>query len=241
MRVVISSDYHTDKKTLGVDRYDDVRQAAHQSVEVAIREKADAWAFLGDLCDPEDGYEVARGLELMIELEARLRSARIRRILISGNHDPYENGTGRTVLSPLRALVGGVDGGLHIAETPGLFTIGDVAVLLLQYPPVSCSCDLAEYAGSMAKDMLARGVRTGLVLAHATYIQGAVEGEETLEMPRGRAVPLPVDVIPNGWMVCCGHFHTPQVTPGGVLIPGALARLTKGEAKNKPRFIVLDL
>ena len=241
MKAVLISDLHTDKKTLGVDRYDDVRQAAHQSVDLAIREKADAWAFLGDLCDPEEGPEVARGLELMIELESRLRTARIHRILISGNHDVEEAGQGRTVLSPLRALVSAEEGGLHIAESPGSFTIGDVAVLLLPYPPVSRPFDLAEYASAMVKDMLARGVRTGLVLAHATHIPGAVEGEETLEMPRGRAVSLPVDVIPNGWTVCNGHMHTPQVTPGGVIIPGAVCRLTRGERENVPRLVVLEV
>jgi len=241
MKVVISSDYHTDRRTAGVSRYDEIRAAAHQTVDVAIAERADAWAFLGDLCDPEDGEEVARGLELMLELESRLRRERIKRILIAGNHDVVESGQGRTVLSPLRALVSSADGGLHIAETPGCLRVGDVAILLLPYPPVSRPFDLADYARAMVKDELARGLRTGLVLAHATYIPGVVEGEETLEMPRGRVVELPVGVIPEGWTTVNGHFHTPQVTPGGVIVPGALARLTKGEASNEPRFIVLEV
>jgi DNA repair exonuclease SbcCD nuclease subunit len=244
MILVATSDWHTDRKTLGVDRYDDVRQAAHQSVDYAIRARANLWAFLGDLCDPEDGYEVARGTELSLEIALRLRGAKISSFWIAGNHCPYENGLGRTVLSPLRALASDADNKLHLFEEPGsrVFDFGSdqFHVIALPYPPVSRSFDLADACrAELTKPR--RDTCATIVLAHATYIPGAVEGEETLEMPRGRAVPLPVDVIPKGARVLNGHYHTPQVTPGGVLIPGAPARLTKGEAKNEPRFIVLDL
>lgn len=239
MLAVISSDYHTDRKTQGFDRYDEIRAAAHQTVDVAIAEKADLWAFLGDLCDPSDGAAVARGVELTLEIALRLRGARIRSVWLSGNHCPYEDGSGRTVLSPLRALASDVDDLLFLFETPGSWlSLDGVRVVALPYPPASRPFDLAECA---VKEISKGGYRTGLVLGHATEIPGAVEGEETHEMPRGRGVPFPIDVIPKGWVMANGHMHTPQVTPDGVLIPGALARLTRGERANDPRFLLVDV
>jgi DNA repair exonuclease SbcCD nuclease subunit len=236
MKVVISSDWHADKSTLGVDRFDDVARAARQTVDVAIREDADLYAFLGDLTDPDDGPRAFRAIELAIECATKLARYRIRNAWIAGNHDVIEDASGRTTLSPLSALD---TTWTQVIEFPGHVFEIERPTIALPYPPVSRPFDLASEFKRLSSEF--DPARPGLVLAHATYIPGAVEGEETLEMPRGRAVPLPVDVIPKGWVVANGHMHTPQVTPGGVLIPGALARFTRGEARNDPRFIVLEI
>ena len=236
MRLTICSDAHTDKSTSGFDRFDDVAQALTQTVDAAIESKSDAWCFLGDLCDPEDGYEVVRANELMVGLLVRLVSHRVRGILISGNHDCYENASGRTTLSPLRRLGGGV----RVFEEPGFIMIGDVALVLLPYSPVSRPYDMVEYLRTLDLGRTAHATRTGVVLGHATHVEGGRQGEETLEMPRGRSVPLPMEEIPLGWAVFNGHYHTPQTTPSGVHIPGSLACLTHGES-HTPRFLTVEV
>jgi len=244
VKLVLCSDLHTDRRTLGVDRFDEISRAAHQTVDALLDSRADVWAFLGDLCDPEDGPEVARGVELLLELVLRVTRERKRSVLLAGNHDVDQNGRGRTTLSPLRALARDPWNLVTLFESGGSFLFDDVQVLALPYPPVSGGYDMREcLLREVAKwgDQPMNIRRTGVVLAHATYIPGALEGEETLEMPRGRAVPFPLDVVPPGWAKFCGHFHTPQMTPGGVVVPGALARLTRGEAKNEPRFLIAEI
>lgn len=240
MRILLTSDWHADKSTLGVDRFDEIRRAAFQTVDAAITEDVDLFAFLGDLSDPTDALRALRALELAIECERRLTLSGVKSIWIAGNHDVGEAGDGRTTISPMRALVR--DDWPWVAESPGVRQIADggsmVAVMALPYSAAStpyCMRGFVEEA--IGPDAIQRGI----VLGHATYIPGAVEGEETIEMPRGRAVPFPIDLVPPGWTMANGHFHTPQVTPGGVIIPGALARLTRGERSNDPRFVIVEI
>lgn len=239
MKVLVTGDWHADKSTAGVDRFDDVRDAALQTVDAAIAEGVDLWAFLGDLTDPDDGPRALRAVTLAIECSERLTAAGILNIWIAGNHDVIEDGSGRTTLAPLKALDS--KGNSRVYEVPACRTgedTGDVALVMLPYPPASRSFDLSK---DFAACISGIKCRTGLVLAHATNIPGAVEGEETFEMPRGRGVSLPLGIIPNGWTIANGHYHSPQVTPSGVLIPGALQRLTRGEARNEPRYLLVDV
>jgi DNA repair exonuclease SbcCD nuclease subunit len=240
MKIVLCSDPHADKKTAGLDRYADVARAMEETVDHAVRVKADLWACLGDLADPDDGPDALRAAELAIRCSQRLAYQKISSLWVMGNHDVIEDGSGRSTLSPLRARH---SQWVSVCETPALRFFGDegdgVCVLALPYSPVTRPYDLAAYAREeIAK--ISPGARL-VVLAHATHIAGAREGEETLEMPRGRAVSLPVEEFPLGAVVCNGHFHTPQVTPSGVIIPGALARLTFGEERNTPRFLELEV
>ena len=241
MKILITSDWHADKSTAGVDRFDDVAQAAKQAVSMAIAEGVDLFAFLGDLTDPDDGPRALRAVQLAIDCSIMLTRANVSQVWLAGNHDVIEDASGRTTLTPLRALSSD-NYWPWIAETGESRVLGDgdgeVHIVVLPYPAVSKSYDM----GPRVKELVeVESQFRGIVLAHSTYIPGVVEGEETLEMPRGRVVELPVDVIPKDWTVVNGHWHTPQVTPGGVLVPGALARLTRGEAGDDPRFLIVEI
>ena len=240
MRLIISSDWHCDVKTSGFPRFDDVAAAARQTVAHAIAVKADLWAFLGDLADPDDGPDALRAVELAVECAVKLGAARIRNLWVMGNHDSIESGEGRSTLSPLCAL----GGWTVVAESPLALQDNESVVIALPYSPASRPYDLSVFVREIVEQVERPGghgsaVR-GVVLGHATHIVGARQGEETLEMPRGRAVRLPVEEFPLGWFVANGHLHTPQTTPSGVHIPGSLACLTHGES-HTPRFLTVEV
>lgn len=242
MKLVISSDWHTDRSTLGVPRYRDIADAAWQTVDVAKSEKADAWAFLGDLCDPDDGPAALQGVALAIEIASDLARAHIMNFWLSGNHCVMGNGSGKTVLSPLRSLRLPEVMVFERAET---FEFQGVSVAVLPYVDVGMR-EGDEHAG--IREMYERNPAKGLVLGHATYLPGITPGEETNEMPRGRAVPFPFEWTRPDWTLLNGHWHEGQtyemeISGGGprqLLIPGSLARLTFGEA-HTPRFLVLEI
>jgi DNA repair exonuclease SbcCD nuclease subunit len=240
VKVLATSDWHADHSTSGVDRFEDIRAAALQTVEVAIQERVSLYAFLGDLADPDDGPRALRAVGLALEVQEKLHGCGIAQVWIAGNHDVIEDGSGRTVLSPLakaeRSMCWVFENlPMRMSDPHG--SVAGASVLAIPYPAASASVDVAEHVRRWSNNVGERG----LVLAHCTNVDGARQGEETLEMPRGRGVRLPQEDLPKGWTVLNGHFHTPQVTPAGVIVPGALARLTHGEETNDPRFVLLEI
>ena len=255
MRLVVCSDVHTDRVTYGVSRFDDIAAAVDQTVRVAIQEKADVWAMTGDWCDPDDGPAALRGVELLLRTVLALHKAGIESWVLAGNHCVVEDGSGRTVLSPLRALVDSHR--CMVFEKPETFRFEErgvphsaeyegVTVAVLPYVAMSARDDdgLAKI-----KAMYDANPKRGLVLAHATHLPGIAAWEESKEMPRGRAVPFPFELTRPGWTLISGHYHEGQIyeatlTNGEIrtlTIPGALCRTTFGEEKSEPRFLILDL
>ena len=240
-KIVVSSDWHADWVTYGVARFGDVRAAAFQVVESAIRQKADLFAFLGDLCDPDDCPAALRALELAIDVATTLAAAGVPSWWLAGNHDVIEDGTGRTTLSPLSAI------GLRevvVVESPKRLVIPGkskhdpsrpVPALLLPFTAASHRYDPAAVVAENAEALGARAVVAG----HLT-LDGIHPGEETLDMPRGRSVSFPVEACRAGWLKMNGHYHARQ-SYRGVQIPGSVARLGFGEAKNKPSFLTLEI
>jgi DNA repair exonuclease SbcCD nuclease subunit len=227
VRILVTSDWHGDRWTMGVPRFPEIERAAHATVDAAIREKVDAWAFLGDLTDPDSGVCVFRCIELLIRCVLRVWEADIDPIVIAGNHDVIEDGSGETSLSPLRALLGS-EGTFFLRERPGMIDVRGVPILALPYT-----------ATSHRYDPLAQRLDARVVLGHLS-VPGIVPGEETLEMPRGREVVLPVDRFPKDAVLINGHYHKQQAS-GRVLIPGSLARLTHGEERNEPGFLIVEV
>jgi DNA repair exonuclease SbcCD nuclease subunit len=241
-RIVVSSDWHADARSQGVDRYDDVAQAVAQTVKVAKEEKVNLYLMLGDLCDPDDGPRALRSIQLAIETAVDLKEAGIDSWWLMGNHCCQEDGSGRSVLTPLAALGAGV----RVFDRPASVLIpgrpkahnGLAFAIMLPYPPATSPYDPVEFVRQECSE------RVALVAGHLTEISGIEPGEESLEMSRGRGVPFPLAECSTEWLLLNGHFHRGQTfTSGGrtVQIPGSICRLTHGEAKSKPRFLMVEV
>lgn len=241
-KIVVSSDYHLDWQTYGVARHQDVKDAAFQVVQTAIREEADLFLFLGDLCDPDDGPWALQSVQTAIEIAVALKENGIASWWIAGNHDVVEDGTGRTTLSPLRALgtpLVRVFEEPAVANIPGFSKFDPTRHVPFLALPFTAACRRYDPSQVVweARDKL--GERA-VVAGHMTSLEGARLGEETHEMARGRSISFPVEQCRAGWLKLCGHFHDRQVT-NGVHVPGALARLSFGESENRPGYLVFEI
>lgn len=218
MKVFVSSDWHLDAVTHGVDRHDELAARAHEVADAAIKAKADVFMFLGDLCDPDRGSDVARALGVVVEIETKLAEAGIETIWLAGNHDVIEDGTGRTVLSPLRTVA-------RIVEEPSVVIIKRAKFLLLPFTASAKPYSPKEFVEQAVKQ---HGNTFDIAAGHLS-VPGMTPGEESNEMRRGRDVTLPVDqLLRCSMFVLNGHYHR-QTTMEGVYIPGSLAQLTFGE------------
>jgi DNA repair exonuclease SbcCD nuclease subunit len=242
-KIVVSSDWHLDHSTYGVQRFGDVAQAVRQTVDAAIAERADLYLFTGDLCDPDDGPWALQSVGFAIEVATALLRRGIASWWLAGNHDVIEDGTGRTTLSPLRALDLPE---VRVFEEPSLaFVPGEskfdrskrrVQLLALPFTATSRNYDPEKVVRHYDEQLGSRAVVAG----HMTQLEGAQDGEETTEMPRGRAMKFPLAACRPGWLKINGHWHDRQVCQG-VHIQGSVARLTFGEEKNRPGYIVLEI
>jgi len=235
MLMLNTSDWHPDKRTMNYPRFDDVAQAVEQTVDVAIAEKVDLYAFNGDLCDPDAGPIVLRCAGLAVRASARLSSHGIQSVWVAGNHDVFEDGSGLTSLNPLH----GMPGIVTVAERPTLFEEFGMNILCLPYSAVSHAYDPEEWARKALEGSPAPKV---LVLAHL-HVKGIVPGEETREMGRGRELWFPREVFrgkEDRVAMFNGHYHAGGIHDG-IVIPGSLARFTFGEESSKPSFLLVEL
>ena len=234
MKLVVTSDWHVDHVTNGVSRFAEIERAAQESVSTAIEQKADAYVFLGDLCDPDAGSAVFRCIRTAIAVASRLWASKIPSIWLAGNHDVIEDGTGETTLSPLRH----VDGAC-VAESSTQVRFAGVAFACLPFtaatsPRPGLDPESFLKGWNHSKD-------ASIVLSHLT-VPGVVPGEETTELPRGREVLLPEALAhEKACLVLQGHYHRRQRTALGTQIPGSLARLTFGEQSHFPSYLVAEV
>ena len=251
MKFFVASDFHADWSTYGVSRFEDVQRAVRTVVQQAILEKADAFFFPGDLCDPDDAPAVLRSVRLVLEAERALTEAGIPSYWMAGNHDVIEDGSGETSLSTMRA-VEEIKHGATIIEKPMLLARWQrLRIIALPFTASSHPYDPGAFVTDCMDVILrAGGTENILVLSHLA-MPGVQPGEETTEMPRGREVVFPIEEVcrlrnlnPRNLVVIQGHYHQPQtVRPAGleVHIPGSVARLTFGEERNKPGYLKLVL
>jgi len=227
MKLVVSSDYHLDAVTHGVDRKHELAARAHEVADAAIEMKADVFLFMGDLCDPDRGSDVAWALGVVVEIETKLAEAGIETIWMAGNHDVIEDGTGRTVLSPLKTVA-------RVVEEPCVVTIKKVKFLLLPFTASAKAYSPKDFVEAAFK----KHGECDIAAGHLS-VPGMTPGEESNEMRRGRDVTLPVDqLLRCSKMILNGHYHR-QTTMDGVHIPGSLAQLTFGEHTSHS-YLVLE-
>ncbi len=245
MRIVCCSDAHLDARTAGVERFDEIRESFDQAKRFAIEEtpKADLFAFTGDLCDPEDGRDVLRASSYALGVALELKAHRVPSLWVGGNHDPCGDGQ-TTTLEPLFAAQQYSDGFVIVSSRVGFwfrhgFAPNACVILALPYSPSPYDAEaMMLEAGKTARN---EGVPL-LVFAHL-MLPGMHPGSESQEMARGKDRMFPIEAMRKAKpaLVVNGHYHEAQTTPDGIRIPGSLARLTFGEEKHEPGFLVVDL
>lgn len=241
MKLLVTSDWHADAKTIGHARFGDVERAVGEMVQRAIELRVGAFLFLGDLCDPDSGSAAFRSVELAVSAAMTLSRAGIRSIWMAGNHDVIEDGSGDTTLSPLRPLdcMGSL---VEVVERPRCLELGvGLRLQLLPYTATSHPYDpKAEVDG-----LDWRGCK--LVVAGHLAVEGVEPGEETTDMPRGRDVVFPRECfsLADKVVLLNGHYHRQQTheRPGFVplSIPGSPARFTFGEQDNRPGYLIVEV
>ncbi len=239
MKIVVISDPHADRDTLGVSRTSEVEEHTSQAVEYAIDAEADLFVCLGDIGDPDSGGASYRAMEIFIEAALRLARKKIPSIWIAGNHDVFEDGTGASMLSPLAAIERvSTHGLIHVAERSRCVDIKGTTFFCLPYAPVSHAYDPVEaahdaFTEATYKDRI-------VVLGHL-MIAGVVPGEETTDMPRGRDVAFPIEETKKAVMRMNGHYHHRQTTADGIIIPGSLCRFTFADEEHEPGFLHIEI
>lgn len=249
MKILITSDWHADAKTIGHARFLDVDLAVGEMVRAAVAQKFGAFLFLGDLCDPDSGSACFRSVEVATSAACELSRAGVCNVWVAGNHDVIEDGSGDTTLSPLRPLVAAYPGLVHVMEQPGMVLLGkgrdgaSVYVRALPFAATSRAYAPRDHAAELSK-----GSKPHFIVAAHLAVAGVQPGEETTDMPRGREVLFPRECFPSTverTHLFNGHYHRQQVHQmEGFLpvhIPGAPARFTFGEAENAPGYMVLEV
>lgn len=252
MKILVTSDWHADATTAGFDRGDDVSSAVWETVAVAALEEVDMYLFLGDLCDPgTTRSHRAEAVAVRTAAELWFRH-RIPSRWITGNHDVIEDGSGSHTLVGVADLAFGLRetehaGRIVVLDEPFEEHIGEnfiraggmVDIVYLPFTPRSRGYDPERWVRKCGAGSHGRRV---VVAAHLN-IEGIESGSETSDMPRGRDVFLPLAAIRERWpdaLVLNGHYHRRQ-TFKGVVVPGALERLTFGEERNQPGFLVVEV
>jgi DNA repair exonuclease SbcCD nuclease subunit len=246
VRLVLHSDLHADANTLGVPRHRDAREALAQVRAAA--EGADYVFFLGDAADPDHPIPALRAAALLTEHACEVGDEAYDRFLVAipGNHDVFEDGSGESTIECLRHLPG-----VRLFSAPAAKCLNNGRALLnvvaLPFTPTSHPYDPAAFVDGVELDPSIPTVVVGHLVIH-----GVQKGEETNEMPRGREVLFPLEAVGRlvqrmkaPVFVANGHYHRQQVFETGhgyaIHIPGATARLTAGEERHEPGFLVVDL
>jgi len=262
MKLVVVSDLHLDAVTAGVSRFEEISRALDYSVAIAANQEADAYMFLGDMCDPDTGSSVFRCVEKVLDVATKLRREGITSYWLTGNHDVIEDGSGDSTLAPLRALWRARPlpdeknrGQVYYVDRPGYYPLRDrmgvrrAWMVALPYTAASHTYDPAKAFSERPQEDAAV---LPLVVAGHLNVPGVVPGSETHEMPRGRDVWFPYDHICNAVgnhpvLMLNGHYHAAaKHYPRGeglppVYIPGTLARLSFVEGRNTPAAMVVEV
>lgn len=238
-KIVVIGDLHLDQSTAGVDRFVDGSTVLDRAVHHAKELKATAFIFTGDLSDPHTSRS-HRAVAKLAHAVADLKKAGTWSILLAGNHDVIEDGSGGCVMDALRW-----SDQCTVAARPGFFPLIDhklqrvaCRVLALPFTPSSHNYDPDAYVRSLQDP----GDLPVLVIGHLN-LDGIAVGSETTEMPRGRDVFWPITALnecfPKALRVG-GHYHAPQVFKG-VNIVGSAVRLRFDERGNSPGYLVLEV
>lgn len=237
MKIVVTSDWHLDAVTAGVDRFEDITSDVDHVVRQTIEGDADLFLFLGDLCDPGTSRS-HRAVAYSVGVARLLHENGIPSVWLTGNHDVIEDGRGSHTLMALR------ESGYTVIDRPTLHPapqpLGGASPIDILGLPFTARSERYD------PDRFVRGCHRDrdcplLVIGHLTHPE-AHPGSETEDFPRGRDEMWPIDAIREVFpyaLVIGGHYHEAQEL-GGVMIVGAPSRFTFGEQNLKPGFLILE-
>lgn len=229
MKVYVSSDWHADWFTDGYERFDEIEAATAKLISGI--EPGSVFIFAGDLTNPYT-RNVHRAVALAVAFYRELEARSIPSLWLTGNHDIIEDGRVSHTLLALEAA------GAMVADSPGVYEVGNLNVLALPYTATQQSYDPARVVEDLAA---APFPHIDFVVGHLN-IEGIERGSESDEMARGRDVFWPIEtverVLPKAKKVN-GHYHRSQIFRG-IHIPGDLVRLTHSEEKNRPCYLVFE-
>jgi len=240
VRLFVSSDWHLDWHTDGYERFGDVKNAVANVVQACMRaEKVrpdcgpkdePVFVFLGDLTNPYS-RNVHRAMAYAADVACELSDAGIHNVWLVGNHDVIEDGhCSHTLLSLKSARFQYTT----VIDKPSTVTICNKVIAGLPFTPIAGSYDPEEFIESLPN--------ADVIIGHL-HIDGVILGSETEAMPRGRSIRFPLEAARRRFpeaVLLNGHYHNQQ-TVGGIHIPGSLARLTHGEERNEPGFLVVKV
>ena len=261
IRIVVSSDWHVDWVTAGVERFSDVDAHLESIVDYIEENDVDHFLFGGDAFDP-GGSQEAQWSTFMIRAAERIQE-RIHgsSLWLAGNHDTHNRSPVLTVLSPLRSAGRWASGRVHVVEEPEVVLlesdIGGHEVCVLALPHVARpgvgrlqeGADLDQFIHTATIPLNRDGPDDAplVVLSHMQLPQMHAGSEG--EMDRGRQAFLPVEAIraiqPAPVAVLNGHYHRPEVVVVDgleVVVIGAPQRFTFGELDETARgFVVVEI
>lgn len=232
------SDVHADHVTSGFERDEEIDAGLVQIRRAQSAHTFDLGLFLGDWTDPDsDGSHRAASKAIRFS-----RSVQTPWIYLTGNHDVIEDGRGSHSLMGLAEIARVVaEPWVSVFDDTHLFVFLPYVSLALSYDPEAFI--LGEAAEVFEEQRKKGNARRVIVAGHMTNVPGVSFGSETTEMGRGRDMIFPVEACKRTFgdsvIMLNGHFHE-RVTTGPVLIPGSIARLTHGEERNQPSYLVVE-
>lgn len=242
-RLLVTSDWHGDALTCGVNRFDDVEAGAQETVDFLRTEKVDGYLMLGDLTDP-DNVRSYRSVALAISIATSTQAMKVPSIWLAGNHDVIEDGYGTTTLSPLR----GIKPLCTVVEQPMFGVVAALHAYFVCFPFVARhqTYDAVEHVADAFEDYEAHGKGWPVIVLSHLNVEGAQTGSESTTLARGRDHNLPVEQIAQAFpdaLVLQGHYHKPQVIESHgikIHIPGSLERLRFDEENDECGFLVVE-
>jgi exonuclease SbcD len=250
MKILITSDWHVDTTTAGVERLPEIKEYVEELIEVVRAERVDLVLNLGDSWDPGSMAD-ARWARFVYDAFVRIaKAAPLGLVAIPGNHDVIDTSTPTSTLSPFVAAEGSEM--VKIVERPKFFIRGGVGFLALPYVSRTFERtddfrDEFEEAFKLARrDRRAPGAPALVVFGHLSF-EGMHPGSESTDMAHGREILFPVEAVKalEPTLVANGHYHARQTIRRGDLdieIPGAPIRFTFGEVEDGPRgFLIAEV
>jgi exonuclease SbcD len=259
MRLLFTSDWHSDAVTLGVPRREEFRGYVALLREAVVKHDVDIVVFPGDAFDPGSMLHAQHELDVAHAFRDLSREAAMGRLIaVAGNHDIVEVARPLSVLTPLGAVMDRV----HVADEPSVFTVGDhgasweaVTFLLLPYTARAwADAEARGLAGGPAAAMddaftrarNAKGLGHRIVVVGHMTVAGAEMGSESVELSRGRDLDLPVGRIKElePTLVVNGHYHRPQIVKVDgleIVIPGSPLAFTTDDVSDDKGYVVVDV
>jgi DNA repair exonuclease SbcCD nuclease subunit len=246
MKMLVTSDWHADAVTNGIERYNEIESIALEMVKTAIEERVSVFVFAGDLCNPGLGGRTIMAISLASKVANMLDDVGIRSIWLAGNHDVVDVDY---PLSSLMPLCTQGNSNINVAQVPMVVELAHVPFRFLCLPYVSKYLGARMYEHHNYVEALTAGFsahdwKYTIVVSHMTALDvtGLEVGTESNEFRYGKSykLNLPSYLDRGVRLVIQGHFHKHQ-RHGGLFVPGSLVRLGFGEEKHHPHYHILSI